>query len=430
MPRDSGIAIRMTAPGVGALGTIRLRGPGVQGFLARHLSCAVRDGQAVHGTFSSSGRIIDDPVVAWDAKVQQAELHVHGGHWVIHEILESARTAGFTVLDQPGLPLPPEAVDAATPLEAEILQWLPLATTRESAASLLGQADAWTALLAAVQAGQPIDLDALLADKALSWLLSPPRVAIVGAPNAGKSTLANALFARERTITADLPGTTRDWIEDGANLDGFPIRLIDTPGQRASDCAIEQQAITNAREIITQADLVILLLDPTCQDDAVQSQLRANYPDGLKIGASSTVGNGAMITSSLEGVAQPPGHIGDAMKTSSSSPLGEVGRGLDSVRNMEGAPVELIRTTDDASVLTVWSKADLHPADASADATLRISAKQGSGLNELRHAIRSRFGCASLPLTRPCVWTSRQRSALASVSSPVEAIRQITGLPK
>ena len=478
MSGESGIAIRMTAPGLGALGTIRLRGPGVQGFLARHLSCAVQDGQAVHGTFSSSGRIIDDPVVAWDAAAQQAELHVHGGHWVIHEILQAASAADFMVVDQPGLPLPPEAVDAATPLEAEILQWLPLATTREAAASLLGQAAAWTALLAAVQAGQPIDMDALCADKALSWLLSPPRVAIVGVPNSGKSTLANALFARQRTITADLPGTTRDWIEDTANLDGFPIRLIDTPGLRPADCPIEQRAIANAREIIAQADLVILLLDPTCRTDAVQSGLRATYTNALRTGASSPVGNGVMTTSSSSPVnavqsglratytdalrASPSATIGNgamitsssspldaaqsglratypdalragasstvgngAMITSSSSPLGEVGRGLDSARDMEVASMELIRITDDVPVLTVWSKADLRPADASADSTLRVSATQGRGLNELRHAIRSRFGCALLPLGRACIWTARQRSILASGLSPVEAIRPI-----
>ena len=355
MSGESGIAIRMTAPGLGALGTIRLRGPGVQEFLARHLSCAVQDRQAVHGTFSASGRVIDDPVVAWDAAAQQAELHVHAGHWVIHEILEAASAAGFMVIDRPGLPLPPEAVDAATPLEREILQWLPLATTQEAAASLLRQTAAWNALLAHAEAGQPIDVEQLKANKALSWLLSPPRVAIVGLPNAGKSTLANALFARARTITADMAGTTRDWIEDAANLDGFPVRLIDTPGLRAADCSIEQRAIENARAVIAQADLVILLLDPTCRADAVQSDLRHACPDAL----------------------------------------------------------------------AVWGKADLRPSEATHDAALSVSARHGTGLDELRQAIRSRFGCTSLPLTQACTWTARQRSILAGGLSPVEAIRHI-----
>ncbi len=355
MPGDGGTAILLTAPGVGALGTIRLRGPHVREFLTRHLSCDAQDGLAVHGTFCSSGRVIDDPVVAWDAKAQQAELHVHGGHWVIHEILEAASSAGFMVVDRPGLPLPPDAVDADTSLEGEILQWLPLAVTREAAASLLAQAEAWRAILARAQAGQPIDIKNLAADRALGWLLSPPRVAIVGVPNAGKSTLANALFARERTITADLAGTTRDWIEDAANLDGFPVRLIDTPGLRAAECCIEQQAIASAKKIIAQADLILLLLDPTCRGDAVQADLRATCPDAL----------------------------------------------------------------------TVWSKADLPQDKATDDGALRTSARQGTGLGELRQAIRSRFGCESLPLSRACTWTARQRSILASGLSPVEAIRKV-----
>lgn len=351
MPGDGGTAILLTAPGVGALGTIRLCGSGVRRFLARHFSCEIQDGQAVHGTFSASGRVIDDPVVAWDAKAQHAELHVHGGHWVIHEIFEAASAAGFMVVDRPGVPLPPPAVDAGTLMEAEILQWLPLATTREAAASLLGQAGAWNDLFAAAEAGEATDVAALAADKGLSWLLVPPRVAIVGVPNAGKSTLANALFARERNITADLPGTTRDWIEDAANLGGFSIRLIDTPGLRVAECSIEQRAIENAREIIAKADLVILLLDPVCGADSAQSALQAVCPDAL----------------------------------------------------------------------AVWSKADLRQHDAA----ICVSAKQGLGMAELRQAIRSRFGCASLPLSRACAWTARQRGILASGLAPAEAIRQI-----
>ena len=350
------MAILLTAPGVAALATIRLRGAGVHDFLSGHLSCELQDGQAVHGVFSSDGRVIDDPVVAWDAAAGQADLHVHGGHWVIHEILEAARGEGFMVVDRPGLPLPLEAVDAATLLEGEILRWLPLAATREAIISLLGQKQAWMSLWTSAKAGRPIDVPSLIADPALSWLLTAPRVAIVGAPNAGKSTLANALFARERTITADLPGTTRDWIEDVANLDGFPVRLIDTPGLRSADCSIEQRAIASAREIIAQADLVLLLLDPTCRAGAVQAELRATCPNAL----------------------------------------------------------------------VVWSKADLVP-DAADGTALHVSAKEGTGLDELRHAIRSHFGCASLPLNRPCVWTARQRSILGSGLPPVEAVGEIVG---
>ena len=64
-----------------------------------------------------------------------------------------------------------------------------------------------------------------------------------GAPNVGKSTLANQLFAQQRSITADLPGTTRDWVGEMANIDGLPVMLVDTPGVRETSDAIEREAI-------------------------------------------------------------------------------------------------------------------------------------------------------------------------------------------
>src|SRR5439155_25262020 len=91
----------------------------------------------------------------------------------------------------------------------------------------------------------------------------PPRVAIIGAPNVGKSTLANQLFAQQRSITADLPGTTRDYVGEIANIDGLPIILIDTPGLRDAADPIEREAIAKADAIIASADLRIVVADPS-----------------------------------------------------------------------------------------------------------------------------------------------------------------------
>lgn len=278
-----GVALLLTAPGVGALATIRLHGPGTADLLARHFSRPLLDDAVTYGTFQVDGKVVDDIVLHWDRAQTQADLHVHGGHWVIHQILQAARDAGLRVVDHPGLPLPPEATDGGSPLAVEIQQWLPLARTREAIASLLNQEGTWTALLRQAEAGQPVDLQPLRTDRSLHWLLQPPRIAIVGIPNAGKSTLANALFARDRTITADLPGTTRDWIEDDANLDGLPVRLIDTPGLRSADCFIESQAIANARPIIARADLVLLILDATRPADRLQQDLQAAYPQSMTV---------------------------------------------------------------------------------------------------------------------------------------------------
>ena len=101
------------------------------------------------------------------------------------------------------------------------------------------------------------DLPAILADRSLWWLLHPPRVAIVGRPNVGKSTLANQLFARERSITADLPGTTRDWVGELADVNGLAVMLVDTPGLRDAADPIERAAIAGARGQIAAADLVV-----------------------------------------------------------------------------------------------------------------------------------------------------------------------------
>jgi len=87
--------------------------------------------------------------------------------------------------------------------------------------------------------------------------------AIVGRPNAGKSTLLNALLGKERAIVSHVPGTTRDYIEENFVIDGVLFRLIDTAGLRLSDDALESEGIKRSYEKITEADLVIYVHDAT-----------------------------------------------------------------------------------------------------------------------------------------------------------------------
>lgn len=88
------------------------------------------------------------------------------------------------------------------------------------------------------------------------------RVAIIGAPNAGKSSLLNALAARDVAITSPIPGTTRDAIEVHLDLDGFPVLLTDTAGIRATTDEIEALGIDRARRAAAAADLVLQLVAP------------------------------------------------------------------------------------------------------------------------------------------------------------------------
>ena len=86
-------------------------------------------------------------------------------------------------------------------------------------------------------------------------------VAICGEPNAGKSTLLNALLNDERAIVSDIPGTTRDVLEDYLNINGVTYRLIDTAGIRATDDQIEKLGIDRAKNAIQKADIVLIVLN-------------------------------------------------------------------------------------------------------------------------------------------------------------------------
>jgi tRNA modification GTPase len=89
-------------------------------------------------------------------------------------------------------------------------------------------------------------------------------VGLVGYPNAGKSSLFNALLQRQRAIVSPLPGTTRDYLEESLYLDGIPVRLIDTAGVREAADTIELQGIALAQEAIRQCNVLLLINDATC----------------------------------------------------------------------------------------------------------------------------------------------------------------------
>ena len=90
-------------------------------------------------------------------------------------------------------------------------------------------------------------------------LLDPPEVVLAGPPNAGKSTLANALIGREVSIVHDRAGTTRDWVRELAIIRGVPIRVTDTAGLWEAPEGIDAQAVRRARRRAEAADLVLLL---------------------------------------------------------------------------------------------------------------------------------------------------------------------------
>ena len=106
------------------------------------------------------------------------------------------------------------------------------------------------------------------------------RVAIVGRPNVGKSSLLNLLSRREKAIVTDLPGTTRDLLESELVLEGVPLTLLDTAGIRPTSDRVEQLGIARSREALAAADAVLLLFDLSAGWTAEDGELRALVPEG------------------------------------------------------------------------------------------------------------------------------------------------------
>jgi small GTP-binding protein len=286
---NSNHALLLTPPGIAAIAVVRCVGPAAKDFAQSHFSRPLQPGKAVHGVLrDGDGNEIDDPLIVLAADESFLDINLHGGAWVVRTVLELARHAGFEIVEKLPIQLPEDAIDSTEMIQREIDAYLPLATTEIALRTLLVQKHAWELLQKNIVAADASprtaeQIDQILADRSLHWLLHPPRVAIIGAPNAGKSTLANQLFAQERSITADLPGTTRDWVGEIANLDGLAVQLIDTPGIRETSDEIESQAIARSAGQIQTADLTLLVLDASAPLEPEQLPLIRRYENALRI---------------------------------------------------------------------------------------------------------------------------------------------------
>jgi len=141
---------------------------------------------------------------------------------------------------------------------------------------------------------------------------------LAGPPNAGKSSLLNALAREEAAIVSPIPGTTRDIVRARIDFDGMPVHVLDTAGLRTSQDPIEQEGVTRARAAMTQADRVLLLIDDTAAD-AVEF-LRGQVPPGA---------NTTLVFSKIDLTGRAPGMVegGDAVAISAKT-----GAGLDALR--------------------------------------------------------------------------------------------------
>ncbi|HDR1856891.1 TPA: tRNA uridine-5-carboxymethylaminomethyl(34) synthesis GTPase MnmE [Pasteurella multocida] len=135
------------------------------------------------------------------------------------------------------------------------------------------------------------------------------KVVIAGRPNAGKSSLLNALAGREAAIVTDIAGTTRDVLREHIHIDGMPLHIIDTAGLREATDEVERIGIVRAWSEIEQADRILLMLDSTEADnqdlEKVRSEFLTKLPSNIPV---TIVRNKADLSGEKEGIVEQHGY--------------------------------------------------------------------------------------------------------------------------
>ena len=159
---------------------------------------------------------------------------------------------------------------------------------------------------------------------AARWLLDGIRVALVGRPNAGKSTLFNALAGEDRAIVTPLPGTTRDVLEVRTQWAGLPLQLFDTAGLREAEDPVERLGVARVRGVLEQVDLILHLVplgDPS-PDPRLVEQLAPFAGKVLTVRNQADLGGGdaaeALRISAVTGDLEP---LAEAMRRRFLGPL-------------------------------------------------------------------------------------------------------------
>ena len=274
---DRLIASRLTGSGRGAVTTIGLHGnlEQIDSLFTprngRHVSGQPLN-QIVFGHWTASGHsAVGEEVVLCRVAESQAELHCHGGTAALQRILSDLAAIGAEVV-----PVQEFLAQVTDDIEADCALVLSQAATRHTAKILLRQCELFPAELRQLRYLSTEERQQSVRD-ILAWqefglhLTRPWKVVLTGPPNAGKSTLLNALVGFERAIVFDQPGTTRDILTANTAFEGWPIQLIDTAGLRTTEDALEARGIQLARNELETADLIIALHAPDMEGFAVVS---------------------------------------------------------------------------------------------------------------------------------------------------------------
>ena len=317
--RDT-IAAIATAAGRGGVGIVRLSGPRAGEIAMKLCARTLEPRRAHHVRFRDrDGAILDDGIaLRFDAPASYTgedvvELQAHGSPVVLHELLEAccahgarrARAGEFSERAWENGRLDLAQAEAV----ADLIAAADLRAARAARRSLDGEfsrrveglAQALLALRVQLEASIDFadeELDAegeaalvrrlddahgqlaalLVAAEQGRRLRDGLHAVIVGPPNAGKSSLLNALAGSDRAIVTDMPGTTRDLLQETIRVDGIELTLVDTAGLREAGDAIEREGMRRARNELARADAALVVLDAR-DPDAGRAMVEAALVD-------------------------------------------------------------------------------------------------------------------------------------------------------
>jgi tRNA modification GTPase len=317
------------APGQGGVAIVRLSGPRAESIGRQLFQPAGQqpwDSHRVlygHVVDPVSGERVDESLLLLMraprsfTREDVVELHCHGGRVVVQRVLELVLSAGARLAEAGEFSLRAVLHGRLDLTRAEAIGQLVAARGRRAAQLAMAGLDGGLqqrigqlrsglldqlselearidfeddlpplegAAVAAALQGLWGELERLVAEAQQGELLREGlRVAIVGRPNVGKSSLLNLLSQRDRAIVTALPGTTRDLLESDLVLDGVPLTLLDTAGIRPTSDPVEQLGIARSEAALASADAVLLLFDLGEGWTAADQELRDRVPPGVPL---------------------------------------------------------------------------------------------------------------------------------------------------
>jgi tRNA modification GTPase len=237
-------------------------------WIGRYPASELVVGRIYYGTWRSAdtSETGGESLVITRIAVDAFEVHCHGGKMAASAILADLVETGAARCS-PSDYFRQRSSDAISAAATELL---PTCKTQHSAAAMLFQSrgclsNSIRELIKSFETDQlqiAQDLIHLLLENG-SWgtrLLRPPRIVMVGTPNAGKSSLLNAILGFSRAVVHETAGTTRDILTESISLNGWPFQLCDTAGLRASNDAIESAGISATYKQLETADVIALLI--------------------------------------------------------------------------------------------------------------------------------------------------------------------------